>query len=54
MALATTAPMVMIAGSPPLDGGDSRFSISTVSILGSHEKRGSGTCRSYGPALLRP
>ncbi len=40
MALATTAPMVMIAGSPPPCGAAFLSSTKYVSICGSHEKRG--------------
>jgi len=40
-ALAITAPGRMIDGSPPPFGGESAASSITVSIFGSHEKRGS-------------
>ena len=40
MAFAITPPMQTMGGSPPPAGGISEFSISTVSIFGSHEKRG--------------
>jgi hypothetical protein len=40
IALAITAPMQTIGGSPHPDAGTPGFSISTVSIFGSHEKRG--------------
>ena len=41
IAFAITAPMVIIAGSPPPCGSGSPQSTSTVSISGTHEKRGS-------------
>ena len=40
IALATTAPMLIMAGSPPPWAGEFFASISTVSISGSQEKRG--------------
>ena len=41
MALAITAPEVMMGGSPHPSAGESGLSMMMVSILGSHEKRGS-------------
>ena len=43
MALAITAPITMMAGSPPPWGASSLFSRITVSIFGNQEKRGKYT-----------